>query len=83
MPQEFGQVVQAHMHQWQTTDGADLLWWPIVPSIARPTSQKLAQTQMQWITRVPATLSEAQAALAQADPPGHGRASRGLSRITS
>jgi transposase len=30
--------------------------------------EKLAQTQMKWITRVPATLHEAQAALAQADP---------------
>ena len=30
--------------------------------------QKLAQTAMKWITRVPATLSEAQAALAQVDP---------------
>ena len=29
---------------------------------------KLSQTQMQWITRVPATVSEAQAALAPADP---------------
>jgi transposase len=29
---------------------------------------KLAQPQMQWITRVPATLSDAQAALAHADP---------------
>lgn len=30
--------------------------------------QKLAETQITWMTRVPATLSEAQAALAQADP---------------
>jgi transposase len=30
--------------------------------------QKLAQTQLKWITRVPATVSEAQAILAQADP---------------
>ena len=30
--------------------------------------QKRAETQMQWITRVPATLGEAQAVLAQADP---------------
>ncbi len=29
---------------------------------------KLAETQLKWITRVPATLGEAQAALAQADP---------------
>ncbi len=30
--------------------------------------QKLAETHIKWMTRVPATLSEAQAALAQADP---------------
>jgi len=30
--------------------------------------QKLAETHIKWLTRVPATLSEAQAALAQADP---------------
>jgi transposase len=29
---------------------------------------KLSQTQMQWLTRVPATVSEAQAALAQVNP---------------
>ena len=30
--------------------------------------QKLAETRTTWITRVPATLREAQAVLAQADP---------------
>jgi transposase len=30
--------------------------------------QELAKTQIKWSTRVPATLSAAQAALAQADP---------------
>jgi transposase len=30
--------------------------------------QKLAETQIKWMPRVPATLSAAQAALAQADP---------------
>ena len=30
--------------------------------------QKLAETSLKWITRVPATLHEAQAVLAQADP---------------
>jgi transposase len=30
--------------------------------------QKLAHTQLKWLTRVPATLSEAQAVLAQAEP---------------
>jgi transposase len=31
--------------------------------------QKLAHTQLKWMTRVPATLREAQEALSQADPP--------------
>jgi transposase len=31
--------------------------------------EKLAQTAITWITRVPATVREAQVALAQADPP--------------
>jgi transposase len=30
---------------------------------------KLAQSAIQWITRVPATVCEAQVALAHADPP--------------
>jgi transposase len=30
--------------------------------------QQLVETHITWLTRVPATLSEAQAALAQADP---------------
>ena len=32
--------------------------------------QKFAETKLKWITRVPATLREAQQALAQADPQG-------------
>jgi transposase len=63
----FGQVVQAHMAQLHTTyrttylvaDGA---------LYREDHLHKLSGTRMQWITRVPATLSEAQAALAQADP---------------
>jgi transposase len=65
--QECGQVVRAHIAQLQTTYGPTYL----VADRALYSAdnlQKLAETQMKWITRVPATLSEAQAALAQADP---------------
>jgi transposase len=64
---EFGQVVKDHRAQLQTTYGTTSL----VADSALYTAdnlQKLAETQIKWITRVPATLSEAQAALAQADP---------------
>jgi transposase len=64
---DFGDVVGAHVQPWQTTDGTT----DLVADRAlyrADTLQKLAQTRMRWITRVPATLSEAQAALAQVDP---------------
>ncbi len=65
--QDFGEVISAPIGQLQTTDGMTCL----VADSARYSAenlQKLAETQMKWITRVPATLSEAQAALAQANP---------------
>ncbi len=64
---EFGQVVKDHIAQLQTTYGTTY----VVADSALSTAdnlQKLAETQIKWMTRVPATLSEAQAALAQADP---------------
>jgi transposase len=64
---EFGQVVKDHIAQLQTTYGTTYL----VADSALYTAdnlQKLAETQIKWITRVPATVSDAQAALAQADP---------------
>ena len=65
--QEFGQVLRAHLEQLQTTYGTTSL---VADSAlySADNLQKLAHTHMQWITRVPATLSEAQAALAQAEP---------------
>ena len=51
-----------------TPPTAPPIWWPIAPSIARTTCKSSPETRLKWITRVPATLSEAQAALAQADP---------------
>ena len=67
-PQAFGQVIQAHIDQLQTTYGATYL---VADSAlySEANLKKLAQTAIKWITRVPATVREAQVALAQADPP--------------
>ena len=64
---EFGQVIKDHIAQLHTTYGATYL---VADSAlySADNLQKLAETQMKWITRVPATLGEAQAVLAQADP---------------
>jgi transposase len=65
--QEFGQMVREHIAQLHITYGTTYL---VADSAlySADNLQKLAQTRMKWITRVPATLSEAQTALAQADP---------------
>jgi transposase len=64
---EFGQVIKDHMAHLHTTYGATYL---VADSAlySADNLQKLAATPMKWITRVPATLAEAQAVLAQADP---------------
>jgi transposase len=63
----FGQVVSDHIAQLHTTYGAPYL---VADSAlySADNLQKLAETRLKWITRVPATLREAQAVLAQADP---------------
>jgi transposase len=63
----FSQIIQEHIAQWHTTDGATSL---VADSAlySADTLQRLSETRLKWITRVPATLSEAQAALAQAAP---------------
>lgn len=65
--QDFGEVVRAPMAQWHTTYGTTYL---VADSAlySADNLQKLAQTRMKWMTRVPATLREAQEVLAQADP---------------
>ena len=65
--QEFGHIVKEHIAQLQTTYGTTYL---VADSAlySADNLQKLADTQIKWITRVPATLSEAQAVLTQADP---------------
>ena len=65
--QEFGQVIRDHMAQLHTTYGATYLGADSALYSA-DNLQKLAETQLKWITRVPATLGEAQAVLSQADP---------------
>jgi transposase len=64
---EFGHVVKEHIAQLHTTYGTTYL---VADSAlySADTLDKLAQTAIKWITRVPATLSEAQAALAQVAP---------------
>jgi transposase len=65
--QEFGPGLRAHLEPLQPTYGTT----SGVAASARYRADTLphrAHTDLPWITRVPATLSEAQAALAQADP---------------
>jgi transposase len=66
-PHGFGEAVRLHVNQLQTTYGLTYL---VADSAlySEANLAKLAQTQMKWITRVPATLRDAQAALAQAEP---------------
>jgi hypothetical protein len=59
-------VIRAYIEQLHTTYGATYL---VADSALYRAANlhKLAQTAMQWMTRVPGTLREAQAALAQVD----------------
>ena len=63
----FGQVVSEHIQQLQMTYGTTYL---VADSAlySAENLQKLSETRTKWITRVPATLSEAQAALVHAAP---------------
>jgi transposase len=56
--QEFGYVVKEHIAQLHTTYGTTYL---VADSAlySDENLQQLAQTQLTWITRVPATLSDA------------------------
>jgi transposase len=64
---EFCHVVKEHIAQLHTTYGTTYL--VADSALYRAENlQQLAKTQIKWITRVPATLSDAQAALAQAAP---------------
>ena len=65
--QDFGQLIADHVTQLQITYGSTFL---VADSAlySAENLQKLAETRTKWITRVPATLSEAQAVLAQAHP---------------
>jgi hypothetical protein len=76
-----GAVVCTQVNQLQTTSGTTSL---VADSALYSAAnlQKLAPTRMRWMTRVPATLSEAQAALAQVTPPPWHRAQTAIA-ITS
>ena len=76
--QDFGQLIADHVAQLQSTYGSTFL---VADSAlySAENLQKLAETHTKWITRVPATLSEAQAVLAQAHPPDNDAAHGGLS----
>jgi transposase len=65
--QDFGQVVTEHIKQLQTTHGTTYL---VADSAlySAENLQKRGETGIMWITRVPATVTEAQEALAQAHP---------------
>jgi transposase len=65
--QNFGQIVTEHIKQLQTTSGTTSLVADSALSSAE-NLQKLGETGIKWITRVPATVTEAQDALAHADP---------------
>ena len=65
--QDFGQVVAEHIKQLQTTYGTTDLVADSALSSAE-NLQKLAETGIKWITRVPATVTDAQEALAHAHP---------------
>ena len=64
---DFGEAVRAHVNQLQSTYGMTYL---VADGAlySEANLQKLAQTHLKWITRVPATVSAAQAVLAQVDP---------------
>ena len=65
--QDVGEVVRTQVQQLQTTYGMTYL---VADSAlySEANLQKLAQTPIKWITRVPATVNAAQSVLAQAAP---------------
>jgi transposase len=67
-PQAFGQMLQVHIDQLQATYGATYLVADSALS-SEANLKTLAQTALKGITRVPATVGEAQVALAHADAP--------------
>jgi transposase len=64
---DFGEVVRTHIDQLQTSYGTTYL---VADSAlySADNLQQLAKTRMKWITRVPGTLSEAQAICTHANP---------------
>ena len=60
----FGQIVREHITQWRATYGTTYLVADRALYSAE-NLQKLADTSLKWMTRVPATLTEAQAVLTE------------------
>jgi transposase len=66
--QGVGAAVRLQVHPWHTTSGLTSL--VADRALYREANrEQLAPTPMQWSTRVPATVRDAPAAWAQADPP--------------
>ena len=63
----FGQTIRDHIEQLQSTYGPTY-WVADSALYSEENLRTLQETSAKWITRVPATLNEAQAALAQAHP---------------
>ena len=78
--QHFGEAVRLHVQQLQATYGLTYL---VADSAlySEANLEKLAQTQMKWITRVPATLREVTSRLGPGRSTGHASRCRGLSRL--
>ena len=76
--QEFGHVIRDHIAQFQTTYGSTYL---VADSAlySEDNLQKLAETPMKWITRVPATVTRSPRRPGPGRSADHGRAARGLS----
>jgi transposase len=66
-PTDFGQMIRDHLKQLHMTSGTTYVVADSALSSAA-NLQTLAETGTKWITRVPATLTEAQEILAQATP---------------
>jgi transposase len=74
--QEFGAAMRRQGQQWPATDGRTSL--VAARALYREANRAhLAQTPMQWSTRVPAPLRDAPAVLAPADPPALGARQEG------
>jgi transposase len=75
---DFGEAVRAHMQQWHTTYGLTYL---VADSAlySEANLQKLAQTHIKWITRVPSNRERSPSPAGSRRPPAPGIAHSRLS----